>query len=162
MTPLSDGFTLELTRTLPGPPAVVFRWFSDKERLRQWWGPHGFTIPWLEFEARPGNEYRIEMKPPDGTPFYLRGQFRTIEPPARLAYTFVWEDPDPNDTETIVELTFHDRRRSTEVVLTQGPFCTEPRRALHRGGWTDGFEKLELLIPQGSEAPGATTDANAQ
>jgi len=34
----------------------------------------------------------------------------------------------------------------TEVALTQGLFRTEARRALHRDGWTDSFERLERLI----------------
>jgi hypothetical protein len=32
------------------------------------------------------------------------------------------------------------------VALTQGLFQTEARRALHRGGWTDSFDRLERLI----------------
>ena len=35
------------------------------------------------------------MQPPEGDPFYLTGEFREVDPPARLAYTFVWEDPIP-------------------------------------------------------------------
>ena len=34
----------------------------------------------------------------------------------------------------------------TEVTLTQGPFQTEARRALHGTGWTDSFDRLERLI----------------
>ena len=86
------------------------------------------------------------MQPPEGDRFYLAGEFRELDPPARLAYTFVWEDPAPDDVETIVALSFRDLGEATEVALTQGPFKTEGRRALHRDGWTDSFDKLELLI----------------
>jgi uncharacterized protein YndB with AHSA1/START domain len=43
-------------------------------------------------------------------------------------------------------LSFRDLGESTEVALTQGPFKTEARRALHQDGWRDSFDKLELLI----------------
>ncbi len=86
------------------------------------------------------------MQPPEGDRFYLAGQFRELDPPTRLAYTFVWEDPDPDDVETVVELSFRDLGEATEVALTQGPFKTEARRALHRGGWTDSLDKLEHLL----------------
>ena len=109
-------------------------------------GPEGFTTPSLEFQPRVGERYRIEMQPPEGDPFYLTGEFREVDPPARLAYTFVWEDPDPDDIETLVALSFRDLGESTEVAFTQGPFKTEARRALHRDGWMDGFDKLERLI----------------
>ncbi len=86
------------------------------------------------------------MQPPEGDAFYLTGEFREVDPPTRLAYTFRWEDPDPDDVETLVDLSFRGLGESTEVVFAQGLFKTEARRALHRDGWTDGFNKLEGLL----------------
>ena len=103
-------------------------------------------MPSLRFEPRAGESYRIEMQPPDGDPFSLTGEFRLVERPARLDYTFVWEDPDPDDVETLVSLSFSDRGDSTAVSLTQGPFKTEARRALHRDGWRDCFDRLERML----------------
>jgi uncharacterized protein YndB with AHSA1/START domain len=145
---MGPELTLEIKRILPAAASVVFRAFSAPNELARWWGPEGFTTPSLEFNPRVGDSYCIEMQPPEGDAFYLTGEFRDVDPDARLAYTFVWEDPDPDDVETLVELSFRDRGESTEVVLTQGPFKTEPRRELHRNGWTDGFNKLEQLISQ--------------
>jgi uncharacterized protein YndB with AHSA1/START domain len=138
--------TLHITRVLPAAPSVVFAAFTDAEKLAQWWGPAGFTVPSLEFEPRVGQRYRIEMQPPDGESFYLIGQFQEVDPPARLAFTFVWEEPDPDDVENLAELSFRELGDSTEVSLAQGPFKTEPRRELHRDGWTDSFDKLERLV----------------
>jgi len=146
MAERSDELMLELKRALPAPPPVVFAAFSDPNELAKWWGPEGFSIPSLDFDPRVGESYRIEMQPPEGDAFYLTGEFREVDPPARLAYTFVWEDPDPDDVETLVSLSFRDLGESTEVGLTQGPFKTEGRHALHRDGWTDSFDKLERLF----------------
>jgi uncharacterized protein YndB with AHSA1/START domain len=139
---------LELTRLVSAPTSVVFQAFSDANELTRWWGPKGFTTPSLDFEPRVGGSYRIEMQPPEGDRFHLTGEFLDVDAPARLAYTFVWEPPDPDDVETRVDLTFRDLGDSTEVALTQGPFKTEERRALHRDGWTDSFEKLERLAAE--------------
>lgn len=137
---------LEITRVLPAAPSAVFRALSAPDELARWWGPKDFTVPSLDFSPRVGDRYRIEMQPPEGNAFFLTGEFREVDPPARLAYTFMWEEPDPDDVETLVELSLRDLGESTEVVLTQGPFETEPRRELHRGGWTDSFDKLERMI----------------
>ena len=102
-----------------------------------------FTVPSVTLEARVGVAYRIQMQPPEGDAFILMGEFREVEPPARLAYTFMWEPPDPDDVETLVELSFADRGEATEVLFTQGTFKTEPRRLLHEDGWTDTFDRLE-------------------
>jgi uncharacterized protein YndB with AHSA1/START domain len=137
---------LELTRVFPAARSGVFGAFTDPAQLAKWWGPEGFTTPSLEFRPRVGGRYRIEMQPPEGDRFYLTGEFRELDPPARLAFTFVWEDPAPDDVETVVDLSFRDLGEATEVALVQGPFKTEARRALHRDGWTDSFDKLERLI----------------
>jgi uncharacterized protein YndB with AHSA1/START domain len=127
---------------------VAFAAFSTPDQLAQWWGPAGFTTPSLRFDPRVGVGYRIEMQPPDGDPFHLAGEFREVDPPARLAFTFAWEDPDPDDVENLVQLSFRDLGESTEIVFRQSPFKTEARRELHRNGWTDGFDKLEQFLSQ--------------
>ena len=124
----------------------MFGAFNDPNQLAKWWGPQGFTVESLDFQPRVGASYRIEMQPPEGGPFYLAGKFREVDPPVRLTFTFVYEDPDPDDVETVVNLSFRDLGESTEVAFTQGPFKTEARRALHQEGWTDSFDKLEHLI----------------
>ena len=86
------------------------------------------------------------MQPPDGEPFRLTGEFRDVEPPVRLVFTFVYEEPDPDDVDTLVELSFRDLGESTEVDFAQGPFNTTARRDLHRDGWSDTFDKLEQFI----------------
>ena len=148
MTAESGELTLEIKRVLPAAPSVVFRAFSVPDALAKWWGPEGFAVPSLEFNPRVGDTYRIEMQPPEGDAFYLTGEFNEVDPPAQLAYTFVWEEPDPDDVENLVELSFRDRGKSTEVVITQRFFKTEARRELHRNGWTDSFDKLEQFILQ--------------
>lgn len=148
MTGSATGLTLEMTRTLPGPASAVFAAFTDPEVLARWWGPAGFGVPALEFSARVGDRYSIEMQPPEGEPFFLAGEFREVDPPHRLAFTFMWEPPDTDDVETLVLLSFRDLGGSTEVTQTQGRFRTEARRALHRDGWGQSFDRLEQLLSE--------------
>jgi uncharacterized protein YndB with AHSA1/START domain len=142
----SNEFTLEMTRIVPAAQSIVFAALVDPSELVKWFGPKSYTARSPEFDASVGGRYRIEMQPPEGDPFYLIGEFREIDPPVRLTYTFMYEDPDPDDVETLVSLSLRDLGESTEIALTQGPFVAEARRALHQDGWTDSFDKLERLI----------------
>jgi uncharacterized protein YndB with AHSA1/START domain len=140
------GLVLTLKRLLPAPRAAAYRALSDPGELAKWWGPRGFTAPSVEFDPRVGGSYRIAMQPPDGDLFHLSGEFREVNPPARLAYTFRWDPPAPDDRQTVVTLSLQARGDRTEVLLTQAEFATEERRALHEGGWTDSFGRLEQVL----------------
>ncbi len=137
------GTQLHLEKNLVVPQERVFSAFIDDEQLRRWWGPAGFSVPRLEFDAVEGREYRIAMQPPDGVVFHIRGTFRAVEPPRRLVFTFIYEEPDPDDQETLVTLTFASTDPGTRVILDQGPFKTAARLNLHRDGWTETLERLE-------------------
>ena len=68
-----------------------------------------------------------------------------FDPPWRLVYTFNWEEPTPDDAETVVDLSLGSAGPGTRLVLSQGPFLTEERLALHQAGWTESFEKLKAV-----------------
>jgi len=109
-------------------------------------GPVGFTVQSLAFDVVEGTDYRITMQPPDGDVFHIRGSFRAVEVPRRLIFTFIYEEPDPDDQETLVTLTFDPGDVGTRLVLDQGPFKTAARWALHRQGWTETLERLEQSL----------------
>jgi uncharacterized protein YndB with AHSA1/START domain len=150
----SGGLTLQLQRVLQAPRSRVFKACTDPEDLAQWWGPHGFTTPHIDLDVRVGGSYRFAMQPPDGEVFHLAGEFRAVDPPARLVYTFRWEEPDPDDRETLVTVSLQDLGDSTEFALLQEDFATEGRRALHEAGWTDSLERLQQLMASGGQPAG--------
>ena len=140
------GLVLELRFAVDAPRERIFRMLTEPAELARWWGPHGYTTPEIDLGLRVGGSYRFTMQPPDGDRFHLAGEFLEIEPPSRLVYTFRWEEPDPDDRETVVTLSLHDLGDATEVSLSQGEFATEARLELHRSGWTDSSEKLRELV----------------
>lgn len=142
----TGGLVLNLECTLPAPPEEIFRMLTESSELVKWWGPHGFVIPAAELNLVAGGGYRFRMTPPDGEPFHLSGAFLEIDPPWRLVYTFQWEEPAPDDRETVVDLSLGSDGKGTRLALSQGPFLTEERLALHRSGWTESFEKLRALV----------------
>ena len=146
MTAQPSELALQMTRVIRAPRPLVFNALTEPDELAKWWGPSGFTAPRVEVDLRVGGSYRFAMQPPDGDLFYLSGEFRKVDPPAHLAYTFRWEDPDPDDRETLVTLSLQDLGETTELVFAQRTFATEPRRALHEQGWTDSFDRLQALM----------------
>lgn len=125
MAATSGELTLHLERVLPAPRPFVFRMHCEPELLAQWWGPKGLSVPSVELDVRVGGGYRIAMQPPEGDRSFLSGEFREVDPATRLAYTFRWEDPDPDDRETVVVLSLRDLGEATELTVDQAP--SQPR-----------------------------------
>lgn len=146
MNEQAAGLTLELNRIFSAPPERIFAMLTEPAGLSRWWGPRGFELPGADVDLRVNGRYRFTMKPPDGGPFHLSGTFLAVDPPGRLVYTFNWEEPTPDDRETVVTLTLNAHDGGTRVSLSQGLFATGERLALHRDGWTDSFEKLHGVL----------------
>jgi uncharacterized protein YndB with AHSA1/START domain len=145
-----SGLVLQLRCAIDAPCERTFSMLTEPVELAKWWGPHGFATPETELDLRVGGGYRFSMKPPEGDVFHLSGEFLEIRRPSRLVYTFRWEEPTPDDRETVVTLSLEAVGEATEVSLSQGSFATEERLTLHQGGWTDGFEKLRVLAESDS------------
>jgi uncharacterized protein YndB with AHSA1/START domain len=141
-----NGLVLKLKHVVDSPLERIFNLLTEPAELAKWWGPHGFTTPEVALDLSVGGRYRFTMQPPEGEAFHLSGEFIEIDPPTPLVYTFRWDEPDPDDRETVVVLSLAPVGDATEVSLSQGEFATDERLALHRNGWADSLEKLGKVI----------------
>jgi len=139
---------LTMARTFAAPRDRVFEMLTEPDEVAVWWGPVGFTMPEVRVDLRVGGTYRFTMQPPEGERFHLTGEFREIDPPARLVYTFRYEEPTRDDRETVVTVTVDADDGQTVVSLDQDGFATQERVALHRDGWTDSFDRLASALAQ--------------
>ncbi|HUQ18660.1 MAG TPA: SRPBCC domain-containing protein [Gemmatimonadaceae bacterium] len=52
---------LVITRTFDAPRELVFKAWTDPERIKQWLAPRGFKIPVAEGDLRSGGKWRQSM-----------------------------------------------------------------------------------------------------
>jgi uncharacterized protein YndB with AHSA1/START domain len=141
-----ERFVLQQARVFAAPVDRVFGLLTDSSALATWWGPHGFSTPEVRIDLRVGGSYRFTMQPPEGEAFHLSGEFLEIQAPSALSFTFRWDEPVPDDRETVVDLSLDSLGERTRVTMTQTGFATSERLELHRDGWADSFDKLDALL----------------
>ena len=141
LQPLPDG--LRIVRTIPGERADVFDAWVDPDRLRSWWGPPGVAVSALDGELRVGGSYRIAMETPDGERRVLVWTFREIVPPARLVYSWRWDDGPEAGPESTVTVQFRDVERGTEIELIHTGIADGQVRESHGQGWLGCLDGLE-------------------
>jgi uncharacterized protein YndB with AHSA1/START domain len=138
--------SLRLSRTIRADLATVFEAWTEPEQLKQWSAPEGMTVAAAEVDLRVGGRYRIRMKNPDGEIFTAVGEYREIDYPNRLVYTWGWEETRNNHYETRVTVEFFDRGGATEVVLTHELFPDAELAGKHTEGWTSCLNRLQGLF----------------
>jgi uncharacterized protein YndB with AHSA1/START domain len=77
---------LVFTRTFDAPRELVFDAWTNPKHIPHWWGPLGFTTTVQEMDVRPGGNWRLVMRGPDGTDYKNRIVFLEVIKPERLVY----------------------------------------------------------------------------
>ena len=139
MTTETKQRELVITRTFDAPRDLVFKAWTEPERVVQWLGPKGFEG--LEFKMdEAGGTWHSKMRGPDGQVLTNGGRVLEYTEPERLAFTFKWDDGGSEETE--IAITLVARGNQTEMTFRQGVFETTESRDGHRGGWSESFDKL--------------------
>jgi len=134
---------LVITRILDAPRDVVFRAWTEPDRVARWWGPQGFVTTYCDMDIRPGGDFRVCMRSPEGAEHWKQGIYREIVAPERLVFTFAWEDAEGKPGhQTLVTVTLADRGGQTELTLRQAVFETVAARDDHRRGWTSTLQRF--------------------
>ncbi len=138
---------LFLTRVFDAPRELVFKAWTDRDRLQRWWGPHGFTNPVCEIDVRPGGSIEIHMRGPDGTVYPMKGEYREVAALERLVFTsWAFGRDGERQFELLNTVTFADRGGKTEITLdVRAVMVTgdapNPLRGMTQG-WTESLERL--------------------
>jgi uncharacterized protein YndB with AHSA1/START domain len=142
--------TLRLERTFQAPAEAVFNAWTSEEVMRRWFhAEHDWETTEAQVDLRLGGAVRVVMRNPhDGTEYGGGGTYTEIEPPARLAFTWIWDDD--TDRETLIELDFEETGGGTTVVLTHSNLKDQDSLRSHEDGWTKCFDNLEGALAAGA------------
>ena len=56
-----------ISRVFDAPRDLVWKAFTEPERMKQWWGPKGVKVVASKMDLRPGGIYHYGMQVPDGS-----------------------------------------------------------------------------------------------
>ena len=90
MTGKSNDFVI--SRVFDTPRTLVWKAFTEPERMKDWWGPKGFSVIAWKMDFRPGGTYHYGMKAPDGTPMWGKFLYREIAAPERMVFVNSFSD----------------------------------------------------------------------
>jgi len=119
---------VEQTLRISAKPETVWRYWTDPQRICDWWGEAA------ELDPRPGGAYVVEM---GGGPV-MRGEYVELVPHERIVFSFGWDPmesgPDVAPGSTLVEITLTPDGDDTILALRHTGLPAAARDE-HAGGW---------------------------
>ena len=141
---MSENTTLRMERTFRAPAQAVFDAWTSEEVMRRWWHVESdWETPVAEVDLRIGGSVRVVMRTQDGTEYGGGGQYTEIDPPTRLAFTWIW---DGDDKRQLIEIDFDEHDGVTTVRFTHRDLWDEEAVRSHEEGWNGAFDNLQRLL----------------
>ena len=149
-----------ISRLFDAPRERVWKAWTEREELMQWFGPKGVTIAVARLDLRPGGTFHYSMRMPDGKEMWGRFVYREIVPPERIVLVNSFSDENGGLTrhplsatwplEMLSATTLADAGGKTKLTIEWAPWhpTDEERRTFdssHEGmkqGWSGTFEQL--------------------
>ncbi len=88
----SQDKAFTISRVFDAPRELLWSCFTDPERMKQWWGPKGFTVIASKMDLRVGGTYHYGMLAPSGAPMWGPFTYREIVPKERLVFVNSFSD----------------------------------------------------------------------
>jgi uncharacterized protein YndB with AHSA1/START domain len=92
MQPPADVFVI--SRTFDAPRDLVYKAWTEADRLAEWWGPRGFTVEVANLDLRPGGEFHYGLRSPGGQMMWGKWLFRDIAAPKRMVWITTFSDEE--------------------------------------------------------------------
>jgi uncharacterized protein YndB with AHSA1/START domain len=161
------GIVIE--RVFDAPVESVWRAWTDPEKIKNWWGPEGFSAPSINTDLRVGGRYVFAMHGPKGSEWdkdmFSAGVYLEIVPNERLVVTDYFSDEQGNRMEpadsgqdssfpgeltvTVLFEDLGDAGTKLSIVYPRPESEAEFQAMLHSGmkeGWSSSLDKLAKAL----------------
>ena len=154
-----------ITRTFDAPRELVWKCFTEQERMKEWWGPKGSTIVVSNMDLRVGGSYHGAMRDPQSNVMWAKFVYREVTAPERLVWEHSFSDEAGGLTrhplsptwplKLLTVVTLEDAAGGkTKLTLRWSPLdASEEEQQTFaaaqnsmQGGWTGTFDQLDSYL----------------
>lgn len=156
-----------ISRVFDAPRERVWKSWTEAERLKQWWGPKGFTVSHCTVDLRLGGVMHYCLRSPDGDDMWGKFVYREIVKPEKLVFVVSFSDEKGGITrhpmspdwprEMLSTVTFAEQNGGTLITVRWAPTnATElERKTFEDGrdgmkqGWGGTFDQFAEYLKKG-------------
>ncbi len=152
VTSVEGDRVLLMTREFDVPQEVVFRAWTEREHLMNWWGPPTWPLDYCTIDLRPGGVWLYRMRGPEGEASWSKSVYEAIDPFSHLSYVDYFSDESGAELSEgmSVDMTFEAHGSKTVVRgRTTCRSAEELKRVLEMGmieGMSMSLDRLDELF----------------
>lgn len=150
---------LLISHLFDAPREIVFRAWTDPEKLKHWYAPDGCTVEFRHIDVRPGGSFHSCVHDPAYGDCWITGTYLEVSAPEKLIFTMVLSDKDGNDVrsaaagkpedwpeELLTTVTFEPVKQQTKVTIHQTVPEEEAKKTGAYQSWIKMFNKLNQML----------------
>ena len=153
------------TRIFDAPPAMLWKCFTEPERMKEWFGPKGSVVVSAKMDLRVGGTYHGAMRDGEGRVMWAKFVYREVTAPERLVWEHSFSDEAGGLTrhplsptwplKLLTVVTLEDAAGGkTKLTLRWSPLdASEEEQQTFaaaqnsmQGGWTGTFDQLDSYL----------------
>ncbi len=157
-----------VSRTFDAPRELIWKAWSERYRLMEWFGPKGFTMPAAKLDFRPGGDFHYCLAASNGQEMWGRFLYREIVAPEKIVLVSFFSDESGGvmrhpmsatwPLETLSTFTLTEANGRTTATIEWTPLnATDEEIATFNGahegmkqGWTGTFDQLAAYLAKAS------------
>jgi len=153
-----------IERTFDAPRELVWKAWTERDRLMEWFGPKGFKMTTADLDFKPGGKFHYCLRTPDGKEMWGLFVYREIVPPSRIVLVNSFSDAQGGLTrhpfsatwplEMLSTTTFTEEHGKTKLTIEWVPLNPTPEeretfdtaRPGMNQGWAGTFAQLDEYL----------------
>ncbi|MFH0773570.1 MAG: SRPBCC domain-containing protein [bacterium] len=147
---------LTITRIFKAPCELVWRYWTEPEYFKKWWGPRFFSSPTCRIDFKVGGKYLHCMKDQSGKKFWNTGIYKEIIPFKKIVASDSFSDEKGNiipasqhgmegfplELEIVVMFEKQDEKTKMTLIHSGIEHIDSKSRKNMQQGWRESFDKL--------------------
>jgi uncharacterized protein YndB with AHSA1/START domain len=141
---MAEAFVVHREIEIAAPPATVFAFLTDPDKILRWIGTEATVEPRLD------GLYLLNVTGEN----IAEGRFTEVIPVHRLAYSFGWRGRDNMPPgSSLIEIDLIEHGAGTLLRMTHSGLPDAAECASHEEGWAHYLARLAVAAPGGDPGP---------
>jgi uncharacterized protein YndB with AHSA1/START domain len=149
-----NSHAIHITNEFDAPVDKVFRAYTDRDAIVKWFGGKTYETKVDKYDARPGGEWRMVQKGPDGNDYGFHGVFHEVAQNERVTWTFEFEGLPEKGHVALETVYFTEENGKTKLRIVSVYQSVEDRDGMVQSGMEKGLrEGMDVLREMVESSP---------